>query len=84
MREIEIDFDDAEFFDVMINELEKEYGRSVARLAKLERTSPYSFEITVVFSDFRLLEAEVKVTNISPYYLLEPTEPIVTIRGEYY
>jgi hypothetical protein len=80
MREIEIDLDNTDFFDVMINELEKEYGRTVARIAKLERTSPYSFEVTVVFSDFRLLEAEVNVSNISPYTL----EPLVTIRGEYY
>jgi hypothetical protein len=80
MREIEIDFDEMEFFDVMINELEKEYGRSVARLAKIERTSSYSFDISVIFSDFRLLEAEVNVTNNSLYSL----EPVVTIRGEYH
>jgi hypothetical protein len=80
MREIEIDFDDAEFFDVMINELEKEYGRSVARIAKLERTSYFSFNISVIFSDFRLLEAEVNVLSDAPI----PFEPIVTIRGEYY
>ena len=80
MREIEIDFDEMEFFDVMINELEKEYGRSVARLAKIERTSSYSFDITVVFSDFRILEAEVNVSNNSVFDF----EPVVTIRGEYH
>jgi hypothetical protein len=80
MREIEIDFEDAEFVDVMIAELEKEYGRSVARIAKLERTSYYSFDISVIFSDFRLLEAEVNVSSLSPF----PFEPIVTIRGMYY
>jgi hypothetical protein len=77
MREIEIDFDNTDFFDVMMNELEKEYGRSVARLAKIQRTSTYSFDISVIFSDFRLLEAEVNVTNFS-------YEPIVEIRGEYF
>ena len=77
MREIEIDFDNEEFFDVLIDELEKEYGRSVARIAKIERLDSYSFQITVIFSDFRLLEADVSVTNFL-------YEPVVQIRGEYY
>ena len=68
MREIEIDFDDREFFDVMIGELEKEYGRSVARIAKLERISFDAFNVSVIFSDFRLLEAEVNVSNPSPLF----------------
>jgi hypothetical protein len=80
MREIEIDFDNAEFFDVMIAELEKEYGRTVARIAKLERTSYFSFDISVIFSDFRLLEAEVNVSSPSIF----PFEPVVQIRGEYH
>jgi hypothetical protein len=80
MREIEVDFENMEFFDVMIAELEKEYGRSVARIAKLERTSYFSFNISVIFSDFRLLEAEVNVASPSPLFY----EPVVTIRGEYY
>ena len=66
MREIEIDFDDAEFVDVMIDELEKEYGRSVARIAKLEPLTSYSFEVIIIFSDFRLLEAEIRVENYGP------------------
>ena len=69
MREIELDFDNAEFFDVMIAEMEKEYGRSVARIAKLERTSYFSFNISVIFSDFCLLEAEVNVESPSPFLL---------------
>jgi hypothetical protein len=77
MREIEIDFDDTDFLDVMINELEKEYGRSVARIAKLKAISLYSFEVIVVFSDFRLLEAEVIVQD---YGFM----PSVHIRGNYY
>jgi hypothetical protein len=80
MREIELDFDNAEFFDVMIAEMEKEYGRSVARIAKLERTSYFSFDISVIFSDFCLLEAEVNVESPSPFF----NEPVVTIRGEYH
>ena len=80
MREIEIDFDDSGFFDVMIAELEKEYGRTVARIAKLKRTSYFSFDISVIFSDFCLLEAEVNVSSPSVYSF----EPVVTIRGEYH
>jgi len=80
MREIEIDFDDADFFDVMIAELEKEYGRSVARIAKLERINFDAFNVSIIFSDFRLLEAEVNVKNYSPYSF----DPIVQIRGEFH
>lgn len=80
MREIELDFDDAGFFDVMIAEIEKEYGRSVARIAKLKRTSYFSFDISVIFSDFCLLEAEVNVSSDDPFSL----EPVVTIKGEYH
>jgi hypothetical protein len=80
MREIEIDFEEAEFFDVMIAELEREYGRSVARIAKVERIDFDCFNVSFVFSDFRLLEAEVNVKNHSLYSF----EPIITIRGEYH
>jgi hypothetical protein len=80
MREIELDLDNSDFFDVMIAEMEKEYGRSVARIAKLKRTSYFSFEVSIIFSDFCLLEAEVNVSSIDPYDL----EPVVTIRGEYH
>lgn len=80
MREIEIDFDDTDFFDVMIAEIEKEYGRSVARIAKLERINFDAFNVSIIFSDFRLLEAEVNVRNYSLYDF----EPIVQIRGEYF
>jgi hypothetical protein len=80
MREIEIDFDDVGFFEVMVAELEKEYGRSVVRIAKLQRTSYFSFDISVIFSDFCLLEAEVNVMSDDPFSL----EPVVTIRGEYH
>lgn len=80
MREIEIDFDDVDFFDVLIAEVEKEYGRSVARIAKLERINFDAFNVSIIFSDFRLLEAEVNVTS----YSIIGFEPIVTIRGEYH
>ena len=80
MREIEIDFDDTDFFEVLIGEVEKEYGRSVARIAKLERINFDAFNVSIIFSDFRLLEAEVNVKNYSRYSF----EPIVTIRGEYH
>lgn len=80
MREVELDFDDEGFFEVMIAEIEKEYGRSVARIAKLKRTSYFSFDISVIFSDFRLLEAEVNVSSDAPF----PFEPVVTIKGEYH
>ena len=80
MREVEIDFDDTDFFDVMIKEVEKEYGRSVARIAKLKRHNFDCFNVSIIFSDFCLLEAEVQVINHSPYSF----EPIVTIRGEYH
>ena len=80
MREIEINFDDTEFIEIMISELEKEYGRSVARIAKMERTDFDCFNILVIFSDFRLLEAEITVKNYSLYSF----EPTVTIRGEYH
>jgi hypothetical protein len=80
MREIEVDFDELDFMDTLIDEIEKEYGRSVARVARLERTDFNSFHISIVFSDFCLLEAEVTIQSFSPHAF----EPVVTIRGEYY
>jgi hypothetical protein len=80
MREVEVDFDDADFIDTLIAEIEKEYGRTIARIARLERIDFNSFHISIVFSDFRLLEADVCVGSFSPHVF----EPVVTIRGEYY
>jgi hypothetical protein len=71
-----LDFDDEEdIADHIIGAIEKDYGRTIARIPYFERTSHNTFEIKVVFADFRLLEAEIIV---SPYYV----DGLSTIRVE--
>jgi hypothetical protein len=56
------DFDSSDIADEVIRNIENEYGRSIARIPYFERASePYSFDIKIIFSDFKLLEGKIEV-----------------------
>lgn len=67
----------ADFADDLLRAIEKDYGRSIAKIPKFERIGKREFLISIIFTDFRLLEAEIKVHEI--YGL-----PAVKIEGKYY
>jgi hypothetical protein len=72
------DFNDVDIADEVIRSIESEYGRSIARIPYFERASePNSFDIKIIFSDFKLLEGKIQVM---PYL------DIATVRvsGTYY
>jgi hypothetical protein len=57
--------DEIEIADEMIRAIEKDYGRMIARIPFFERTGRCSFDMKVIFTDFRLLEATIVV---SPFF----------------
>jgi hypothetical protein len=62
MKFIEIeDFNDVDFVDEMLRAIEKDYGRSIARIANFKPKSPLSFEIVLVFTDFKVFIADIDV-----------------------
>jgi hypothetical protein len=56
-------FYDIDIADEVLRKIENDYGRSIARIPFFERAieEPNTFDIKVVFSDFRLLEAKIRV-----------------------
>lgn len=73
----EIDMDNSDVTDEIIRAIEKDYGRSVARIPYFHRSFDQSFDIKIVFTDFGLLEANIKVT-------LSEGIPTIEIQGVYY
>lgn len=63
---LNFDLDGIDLADQVIASIEKDYGRTIARIPYFERTGKYSFDLKVVFSDFRLLEATILIV---PYYI---------------
>lgn len=70
-----LDFEDTDLADQIIQAIEKDYGRGIARIPFFERTGEHTFELKVVFADFTLLEAVIMVV---PYYI----DGLSTIRVE--
>jgi hypothetical protein len=68
-------FNEVDFADEMIDAIEKEYGTQIERIAKFEEHIGF-FRISIIFQDYRLLEAKIKVIDfcgmpsiqISGYY----------------
>ena len=58
------EFDRIDFADDLLLAIEKDYGRSIMKIPKFKRVGKTTFLISIVFSDFRLLEAEIKVVEI--------------------
>lgn len=54
-------FDDEDIADEVLRAIEKDYGRSIARIPYFERVGFCTFEIKVVFTDFKILEAKIKI-----------------------
>jgi hypothetical protein len=60
------DFDELrgiDFADDMLRAIEKDYGRSIVKIPKFERTNTNTFLISIIFTDYRLLEAEIKIVE---------------------
>lgn len=72
-----IDFEDTNIADKVIRAIEKDYGRSIVKIPKFERKTPHVFTLTIVFSDFTILEAEIKIVNTG-------FDPTIIIQGSYY
>lgn len=72
-------FDDTEIADEVVRAIEKDYGRGIARIPFFERADePFSFDIKVIFTDFKLLEAKIMVV---PFANIGAT---VKVEGIYY
>ena len=71
-------FDDLDIADEVIGHIEKEYGRSIARIPYFERSfEPNSFDIKIIFTDFKLLEGKIQVV---PFHGLAS----IRVSGTYY
>lgn len=61
----------------IIAALEEDYNCEVQRVARMNQLSKFHFTVSLIFTDYRLLEAEIKV--ITKYGL-----PALEICGVYY
>lgn len=81
MTDYNINLDEVDFADEMIRAIERDYGRSIARIAKFNSSlEPMSYDITLVFTDFRVLEATLKIV---PFIFFD-LPPQIEIEGIYY
>jgi hypothetical protein len=69
-------FNDVDFADEMIEAIEKEYGTPIERIAKFDEHFGF-FKISVIFQDYRLLEAKIKVVDFCGL-------PSIQISGHYF
>ena len=79
MNHFDINLDDMDFADEMIKAIEDDCGRSIVRIAKFDRgIAPYSYHMTAVFTDFKILEATIRI--VPTFFDL----PNVQVEGIYY
>ncbi|MBT2728376.1 hypothetical protein J7E63_15715 [Bacillus sp. ISL-75] len=71
------DFNGVDFADDLLRSIEKDYGKSIMKIPKFKRIGSTLFEISIIFSDYRLLEAEI---NIAEIYGM----PAIKVNGTYY
>ena len=69
-------YDQIDFADEMIEAIEKEYGQPIERIAKFDEHDGF-FKISIIFIDYRLLEAKIKILNFLDM-------PSIQIQGYYY
>ena len=82
MNKYNFDTDKVSFdIEEMVRAIENEYGRSIARIAKFKRVDLFKYKFSAIFTDFRLLEAEVETM---PNFVDEGLMIQVEIRGDYY
>jgi hypothetical protein len=73
-----MNLEELDISDDIIRAIENDYGRGIARIPYFERANePYTFNIKIIFSDFRLMEGKVIVV---PYYDMAQ----VMVEGIYY
>jgi hypothetical protein len=71
------DLEGVDFADQMLEAIQNDYGRQIMRIPKFKQVSRLGFKITIIFTDYRLLEANIKVVNLLDM-------PSITIEGVYY
>ena len=69
-------YDEADIVDEILEAIESEYVMRIERLVKLDDFED-GFKMTIIFADYRLLEAKVKVKT-------SYQTPSVVIQGTYY
>ena len=73
-----INFEEVDFADEMLRRIEKDYGRSVQRIAKFNKGyERNSFLITIVFTDHVIFEGKIKIYEIHG-------EAMIKVEGAYY
>lgn len=66
-----------DFADDVLRAIEKDYGRTIMKIPKFSRTGSASFDISIIFSDYTLLEAELIIKEV--YGM-----PTLIVEGAYY
>lgn len=74
---LDLDFEGMDFADEMLRQIEKDYGRSIMRIPKFKRTEKFCFNITIIFTDYKIFEGEIKVIDVFEM-------PAIQIHGNYY
>lgn len=73
-----MNIEELEISDELLRAIENDYGRGIARIPYFERADePYTFDIKIVFTDFRLMEGKIMVI---PYFDMAK----VMVEGIYY
>ena len=68
--------EERELIDAVLDAIEAEYGQLIARVVQIDKY-PNFFKITVVFTDYMLLEANCFMNGTAD-------DPIMEIDGQYY
>lgn len=66
-----------DFADDLLRAIENEYGRTIMKIPKFDRIAFNKFLISIIFSDYRLLEAEILVYEL--YGM-----PAIKLEGTYF
>lgn len=72
-----IEMQGIDFADQMLDAIQKDYGRTIMRIPKFKQVSKYGFKISIIFTDYRLLEASIQVIDMFDM-------PSITIEGNYF
>lgn len=74
-----MDLENADFMDELKRMLEKDYGRSIYRIAHARQIARYTWKLYVIFTDYALLEAELEIETAFP-----GAPPQIVLNGVYY
>lgn len=81
MNKYNFDLDELEFdIEDLVERLEKEHGRMIVRIPKLEQRAPFIYEFIAIFTDFTLLEAQMLVL---PKITRDGMEATIQVHGIY-